>query len=151
MEYLKCPFCGFEETIVADSRDSEDLNAVRRRRECTDCGKRFTTYERTETTILVKKKDGRREYFDRAKLVRGIERACEKRTISSDEIQAMVSEVERELLNKESAEVSTKEIGEIVMRVLKKRDKVAYIRFASVYKEFEDVKRFEKEISKLTR
>lgn len=145
---MRCPYCDFNETKVIDSRNSD--RSIRRRRECEGCGKRFTTYERAELVdLFVVKKDGRREPFDRQKLLAGIMRACEKRPVSHEKIEQMVDEIERELRSRESIEIRSKEIGGMVMKKLKRLDKVAYIRFASVYRSFEDVHEFEKELKKL--
>lgn len=147
---MHCPYCFFEETAVLDSRDSEDLSSIRRRRECSKCSKRFTTYERIETApLLVIKKDGRREGFDRNKLTGGILRACEKRPISLEEIKKIVDQIEADLRKKDSIEIPSTEIGEMVMKKLRTLDKVAYVRFASVYKAFEDVESFAKEAQTL--
>jgi transcriptional repressor NrdR len=147
---MKCPYCFHEETKVVDSRESEDT--TRRRRECLKCEKRFTTYEKVEgLDLFVIKKDGRREPFSIEKLKKGIITACEKRPIPSEKIDNVIDEVERDLRKKDSNEISTKEIGEIVMKKLKTLDKIAYIRFASVYKSFEDVDSFKDEIKKLER
>ncbi len=140
------------ESRVVDSRYVEESNAIRRRRECTICGKRFTTYEKIEVApIIVIKKDGRREEFDPAKLKRGISRACEKRPVSEAEISHMVNDIERELRNMDTIEVPSSVIGEMVMDRLRDLDHVAYIRFASVYREFADVEMFEEEIRKILR
>lgn len=142
-----CPFCSSTETKVIDKRESENLLATRRRRECLKCNKRFTTYERIETQeITIVKKDGRRELYSRQKLAAGILKACEKRPIEREQIENIVDEVEIELRNMPSTEVASKRIGELVMSKLKQLDKVAYIRFASVYREFTDLKSFEKEL-----
>ncbi|KKW10140.1 MAG: Transcriptional repressor NrdR [Microgenomates group bacterium GW2011_GWC1_49_7] len=147
---MKCPYCNFENTDVIETRDSEDLSVTRRRRTCTKCEKRFTTYERVETVPLtVVKKDERRETFDREKLKRGIWRASGKTTIKAEDIDRIVDEVERELIGGDSTEVSSKKIGELVAKRLKKLDKIAYIRFASVFRRFVDVEDFEKEVKKL--
>jgi len=147
---MKCPYCAYEENQVLDSRDSEDLSSVRRRRECLKCGKRFTTYERVEMVdLFIIKKDGRREQFERNKLLVGIQRACEKRPISIDTIEDTVDEIEQNLRKRKTTEIPSKVIGEIVTRRLKALDKVAYIRFASVYRAFEDVESFEKEVQNL--
>jgi transcriptional repressor NrdR len=136
---------------VVDSRDSEDFETTRRRRECFKCGKRFTTYERVEMVDLtVLKKDGRREQFSTSKLLNGILKACEKRPISIEMINRVVADIERDLRSRDRTEVSSQEIGEMVMRKLRNLDKVAYIRFASVYREFEDVASFAKEIKRLS-
>ena len=147
---MKCPYCNHDETQVIDTRETENLEATRRRRECLKCNKRFTTYERVEEAdIIVVKKDGRRERFERKKLVDGVLKACEKRDISLDKIEKLVDEVESDLRKRDSVEVDSKIIGEIAMKKLKTLDKVAYIRFASVYREFEDLDRFEEELEKL--
>lgn len=147
---MKCPYCNHENTEVLETRDSEDLAVTRRRRTCTKCEKRFTTYERIESVPLtVIKKDERRETFDREKLKRGIWRASGKTTIKAEDIDRIVDEVERELIGGESVEVASKKIGELVAKRLKKLDKVAYIRFASVFRRFVDVEDFEKEVKKL--
>ncbi len=147
---MRCPFCGHDQTEVLESRISEDGNSFRRRRECAKCKKRFTTYERAERTLLVTKKDGRRESFDREKIKKGILLACHKRPVSLDLIDDMVGEVEQELLRKDSAEISSKTIGNAVLKRLKKVDKVAWLRFASVYLEFSDLSDFEKAIEKVS-
>lgn len=147
---MKCPYCNYEETQVIDTRETENLEATRRRRECLKCGKRFTTYERVEEAdIVVVKKDGRRERFERQKLLNGILKACEKRPISLEKIENLADEVESDLRKRDSVEVESKVIGEIAMKKLKALDKVAYIRFASVYREFEGLERFEEELEKL--
>ncbi len=147
---MKCHYCGYEETQVIDTRETENLETTRRRRECTKCSKRFTTYERVEEAdIVVVKKDGKRERFERQKLVNGILKACEKRPISLEKIEKLVDDVESDLRKRDSVEVESKVIGRLVMRKLKSLDKVAYIRFASVYLEFEDLARFEEELEKL--
>lgn len=147
---MKCPYCDNENTDVIETRDSEDLSVTRRRRGCGKCEKRFTTYERVETVpITVIKKDGRRETFDREKLKRGIWRASGKTTIKADDVDRIVDEVERELITGDSTEVESKKIGELVARRLKKLDKIAYIRFASVFRQFVDIEDFEREVKKL--
>ena len=144
---MLCPYCSNDETKVTDKRDSK--NETRRRRECLKCGKRFTTYERIEPVeIFVIKKDGRREAFSREKLKSGIIKACEKRPVSHDKIEASVSLIE-EKLKQYGQEVESKIIGEFVMRALKKLDKIAYIRFASVYREFKDISEFKREIKEI--
>lgn len=147
---MKCPYCGSLETQVLESRISEDGNSFRRRRECQKCQKRFTTYERVERTLLVVKKDGRRESFDREKIKTGIISACHKRPISAQMIESLVEEVEQELLKKDTTEISSRVIGNAVLKRLRKIDKVAWLRFASVYLEFEDLGDFETAINKLT-
>ena len=147
---MKCPYCNYEETQVIDTRETENLEATRRRRECLKCNKRFTTYERVEEAdIIIVKKDGRRERFQRQKVQNGIIEACEKRQIPLEKIEKLVDEVESDLRKRDSVEVDSKVIGEIAMKKLKTLDKVAYIRFASVYREFEDLDRFEEELEKL--
>lgn len=147
---MKCPYCNNHDSDVIETRDSEDLTVTRRRRVCPKCAKRFTTYERVETVPLtVIKKDERRETFDREKLRRGIWRASGKTKIKADDVDRIVDEVERELIAGETTEVSSKKIGELVARRLKRLDKVAYIRFASVFRRFVDVEDFEKEVKKL--
>lgn len=147
---MKCPYCGSNETEVVETRDSEDLETIRRRRECLKCNKRFTTYERIENVnLVVIKKDGKREQFDRDKLKAGIIRSCEKTTVSLEDIEKIVTEIERELRNADSVEVESKKIGQLVSAKLKTKDKVAYIRFSSVFKRFVDVEDFEKEVKRL--
>jgi len=146
---MKCPFCGKTDTQVLESRAVEDGSSIRRRRECTACKKRFTTYEKTKGAVLwVIKKDGRREPFEKEKVKRGILRAIEKRPVSLDLANDIVDAVEREMLRREKEEVSSKIIGRAILRKLKKIDKVAWLRFASVYLEFEDIKDFEKTVEK---
>lgn len=148
---MKCPYCGSRETEVVETRDSEDLETIRRRRNCIKCEKRFTTYERVENVnLVVIKKDGRREQFNRDKLKNGIIRSCEKTTVSVDEIERIVTEVERDIRGGDSVEIESKKIGQMVATKLKKIDKVAYIRFSSVFKRFVDIEDFEKEVKKLT-
>ena len=147
---MRCPFCGHLEDKVVDSREAKDGDAIRRRRECLECGRRFTSYERIdEIPYMVVKKDGRRETFDRNKIMSGLMRACEKRPISTAQLEDIVDEVEKEVQDSLDREVSTSEIGKIIMRRLKSLDKVAYVRFASVYLEFEDVSAFMTELKAL--
>ncbi len=147
---MKCPYCSNNDTEVIETRDSEDLSVTRRRRTCPKCEKRFTTYERVESVPLtVIKKDQRREQFDREKLRRGIWRASGKTTIKAEDIDRIVDEVERELITGETTEIPSKSIGQLVAKRLKKLDKVAYIRFASVFRQFVDIEDFEKEVKKL--
>lgn len=147
---MKCPYCTHEATEVVETRDSEDLAVTRRRRECVKCTKRFTTYERVETVpLVVIKKNKARESFDREKLAGGIRKAAEKTTVSYRDVEEIVDEVERELRGGESIEVESKKIGQMVAGRLKKKDKVAYIRFASVFRRFVDLEEFEKELHKL--
>ena len=136
---MKCPFCGNENTKVIDSRPTDD-SSIRRRRQCEECGKRFTTYEKVETMpLMVIKKDNNREPYNREKIVAGIVRSCHKRPISLEKINQTVDEIENQIFNLEEKEVTTTEIGTIVMDKLKELDEVAYVRFASVYREFKDV------------
>ena len=147
---MRCPYCFNEDTQVIDSRETEDQAAVRRRRECSKCEKRFTTYERVELLdLIVIKKDGSRQAFDRSKLIAGIRRACEKRPIPTEKIERAVDEIEKELRGMASNEVQSKVIGKLVMKNLRGIDPVAYIRFASVYKSFANLKAFERELDKL--
>jgi transcriptional repressor NrdR len=147
---MKCPYCSGESRVI-DKRESSS-GIIRRRRECQKCKKRFTTYEKIEVLDLsVIKKDGTREAFDKEKLEKGIKKACEKRPINQEKIDKVISEIEAELLNKKAKEIASKEIGELLMKKLKKLDKVAYIRFASVYREFEDISSFEDELDRLKR
>lgn len=149
---MKCPFCASPESKVVDKRDTDGAIATRRRRECLSCGKRYTTYERLETLpITVVKKDKTREQFDREKLIGGMLKACEKRPVSRDQVERVVDEIEAELKNAEATEIDSKLIGELAIKKLKKIDKVAYIRFASVYKDFKDIDDFAKELDKLTK
>lgn len=146
---MKCPFCGEENTKVIDSRPAEENNSIRRRRQCEVCGKRFTTYEKVETIpLIVIKKDDNREPYDRSKIERGIVRSCHKRPVSYNQIVSTVEEIEAEIFNKEEKEISSNEIGEIVMDKIKELDQVAYVRFASVYREFKDVNTFMDELKK---
>ena len=148
---MKCPYCLSIKTKVVDKRDIDELDSIRRRRECVKCGKRFTTYERIELVgFSIIKKDGRRESFNRDKLRIGLLKACEKRPIPREEIEKLINRIEAELRNYEESEVSSSVIGKLVMDRLKSLDKVAYIRFASVYREFTDLESFEKELKTLT-
>lgn len=147
---MRCPYCESSEIKVIDTREAGDTDITRRRRECLKCQKRFTTYERVEgVELIVVKKDNRREQFDRQKLMHGILRACEKRPIKQEKIEKMVDEIETELRTKESTEIPSKQIGEIVMERLKDIDEIAYVRFASVYRQFKDAKQFLKEIEEV--
>lgn len=147
---MRCPFCGHIEDKVVDSREAKDGDAIRRRRECLGCGRRFTSYERIdEIPYMVVKKDGRRETFDRGKILAGLLRACEKRPISMAQLEAIVDDAEKEVQESLDRELSTSEIGKVIMRRLKAIDKVAYVRFASVYLEFEDVSAFMTELKAL--
>ena len=144
---MKCPFCGFNNTRVSDKRETGALDVTRRRRECEKCNKRFTTYERVENLdLIIIKKDGRRERFDREKLKKGILKACEKRDIAIDKIDNIVDRIENKLKLSNKKEIPSKFIGEQVMNSLKKLDSVAYIRFASVYRDFKDLDDFKKEL-----
>jgi len=147
---MKCPFCGAEDTKVTDSRDSSEAFEIRRRRECEKCQKRFTTYERIEThPLVVIKKDGRRESFLYEKLMSGITKSCQKRDVSVEKMEEAGREIENSLRNEDKSEIPSSTIGELVAKKLKRLDKVAYIRFASIYKDFEDVTDFEKEIKSI--
>lgn len=147
---MKCPFCGMEDTKVIDSRPADDNASIRRRRQCEQCGKRFTTYEKVETLpLMVIKKDNSRETYDRSKIEAGVLRACHKRPLSVEQIHQMIDEVETEVFTREVKEIPTTVIGELVMDKLKKLEEVAYVRFASVYREFKDVNTFLQELEKL--
>lgn len=147
---MKCPFCGDDNTRVIDSRPADDNEAIRRRRQCDECGKRFTTYEKVETIpLIVIKKDKNRETYDRAKIESGIVRSCHKRPVSVDKIEKCIDEIENKIFTLEVKEIESKKIGEIVMDELKDLDQVAYVRFASVYREFKDVNTFMSELKKL--
>lgn len=142
---MKCIYCGDEESKVLDSRNSDETNAIRRRRECLNCGRRFTTYETVETTpILVIKNDGSRQSFDPSKLKNGIIKACEKRPVSMSQIDEVVTSIEKTIQNKLTQEVKSSQLGEMVMDALKGLDEVAYVRFASVYRQFKDIESFKK-------
>ncbi len=147
---MKCPFCNQENTRVIDSRPADDNSSIRRRRLCDECGKRFTTYEKVETIpLIVIKKDNNREAYDRAKVEAGVLRACHKRPISAKDINELVDKVELEIFNREEREIPSKMIGEMIMKRLKDLDSVAYVRFASVYREFKDVNTFMDELKKI--
>ena len=147
---MKCPFCGNENTRVIDSRPADDSSSIRRRRQCDECSKRFTTYEKVEAIpLVVIKKDNNREPYDRSKIEAGVFRSCHKRPISLDQISALVDEVETAIFNLEEKEVPSYKIGEILMDKLKGLDPVAYVRFASVYREFKDVNTFMSELKKI--
>ncbi len=147
---MKCPFCSFDEDKVIDSRSSNEGKSVRRRRECINCKKRFTTYEYVEEVpLMVVKKDGRREAFDRNKVLSGILKACEKRPVSMEKIEATVDKVEKDLQKTFDKEVKAQSVGELVMEHLHKLDEVAYVRFASVYRQFKDINQFMKELKDL--
>ena len=147
---MKCIFCGCESSKVIDSRSTDETNAIRRRRECLGCGKRFTTYEIIERIpLVVIKKDGRRQTFDKVKLLNGMIRACEKRPVSISDLQNVADNIEQEVQNSLEREVSSSYIGELVMKELKDLDEVAYVRFASVYRQFKDINTFMAELNKL--
>ncbi|MGN0412703.1 MAG: transcriptional regulator NrdR [Lachnospiraceae bacterium] len=147
---MKCPFCGNENTRVIDSRPAEENNSIRRRRVCDICEKRFTTYEKVETIpLIIIKKDNNRETYDRSKIEAGVLRACHKRPISANQIEKLVDEVETEIFKMEDKEISSQMIGEYVMEKLKELDAVAYVRFASVYREFKDINTFMDELKKI--
>lgn len=147
---MKCIYCAFAESKVVDSRPVDDGAVIRRRRECLECGKRFTTYEKVEgLPLFVVKKDGKRESFDIEKIKKGIVIACEKRAVTYQDIEALINRIEKEIYNAPRQEITTHEIGEIVMRELKDLDEVAYVRFASVYRQFKDINTFKEELNKL--
>jgi len=147
---MKCPFCSFQEDKVVDSRTSKNGLAIRRRRECLQCGKRFTTYEQVEDILpMVVKKDNRREPFDRFKIVSGMRKACEKRPVSTEMLEQAVDEIERIIQNRMEKEISASEIGDLVMKKLAELDDVAYVRFASVYRQFKDINAFMEEVKHL--
>ena len=147
---MKCPYCGFGQDRVVDSRESKDADSIRRRRECERCEKRFTTYERIdEIPYMVVKKDGRREKFDRQKVLAGLMNACQKRNVSAAQMQTIVDESEAFVVDSAERERQTSEVGELIMRRLKDLDTVAYIRFASVYRDFKDVREFKAELEEL--
>ena len=147
---MKCPYCNEADTKVIDSRPAEDNSSIRRRRQCERCGKRFTTYEKLETMpLMVIKKDNSREAYDRSKIEAGIIQSCHKRPVSTQQINSVIDEIENRVFNMEEKEVPTSVIGELVMDKLKELDEVAYVRFASVYREFKDVNTFMEELAKL--
>lgn len=147
---MKCPYCNQDNTRVVDSRPADENSAIRRRRMCDECGKRFTTYEKVETIpLIVIKKDQNREQYDRSKIEAGVLRACHKRPVSAEQIHKLVDSVETELFNREEREIPSSVIGEIVMDKLKDLEAVAYVRFASVYREFKDVNTFMDELKKM--
>ena len=147
---MKCPFCSVMEDKVIDSREGRAGDLIRRRRECLKCGKRFTTYEQIEEILpMVVKRDGRREPFDRLKIVSGVRKAVEKRPVSSEKIEALVDDIENALMERAAKEINSTEIGEMVMNRLKEMDDVAYVRFASVYRQFKDINAFMDEVKKM--
>jgi len=147
---MRCPYCGFLEDKVVDSREAKDGESIRRRRECLECGRRFTSYERIdEIPYMVVKKDGRREPFERNKIMAGMLRACEKRPISVNQLESIANQIEKAVQDSSDRELATSEVGKIIMRRLKNLDKVAYVRFASVYLEFENVSEFMTELKAL--
>lgn len=146
---MRCPYCSNAESRVMDKRDSIDSSSIRRRRECLKCSRRFTTYENVQIALSVIKKDGSKQDFDREKILSGIRKACEKRPIDDNAINAMAESIESDILNKGKKEIPSRAIGELVMKRLKKTDDVAYLRFVSVYKEFDDPKSFEEELGRL--
>ena len=146
---MKCPYCGYQESKVVDSRPADE-GSIRRRRECLRCERRFTTYETVESLpMVVIKKDGSRQTFDRSKVLRGVQRSCEKRPVPVADMERMATEIEQELQNNLEREISTELVGEMVMDKLKKADEVAYVRFASVYRQFKDINTFMSELNKL--
>ena len=147
---MKCIYCGCEESKVLDSRSTDENNSIRRRRQCDECGKRFTTYEKVETIpLIVIKRDKNRETYDRAKIESGVVRSCHKRPVSANQISEMIEDIENQIFNMEEKEIASSVIGELVMDKLKDVDQVAYVRFASVYREFKDVNTFMHEIKKI--
>lgn len=149
---MKCPFCSYSDSRVLESRPTEEGSAIRRRRECLSCRERFTTYERVETVpLMVIKKDGTRQEFDRSKILQGVIKACEKRPVPLARLEQMVNDIEQRLRNSMEQEVSSKTIGEMVMNELKQIDQVAYVRFASVYRQFKDIQSFLEELQTLLR
>ena len=147
---MKCPFCSYRDSRVVDSRSVEDGSSIRRRRECPECGRRFTTYEKyEETPLVVSKKDGRRELFDNKKLLGGLLKAFEKRPIAYEKVQEIAEKIERELRMRGESEVDSAVIGEIVMKYLERTDQIAYVRFASVYRQFADVNNFMQELQRI--
>ena len=147
---MKCPYCGSDNTRVIDSRPADDNTAIRRRRNCDECGKRFTTFEKVETIpLMIIKKDNNRESYDRSKIEAGVLRACHKRPVSADQIKKLVDDVETEIYSREAKEIPSSVIGELVMDKLKDLEAVAYVRFASVYREFKEVNTFVNELKKM--
>ena len=147
---MRCPFCGYSESRVIESRPTDEGNSIRRRRECLSCGSRFTTYETVESLpIIVVKKDGSRETFDRSKLLGGLVKACEKRQVPLSRLEKLVADIEQYISNSLTREVKSEYIGELAMNELKKIDEVAYVRFASVYRQFKDINTFMEELTKL--
>ena len=147
---MRCPYCGYNEDKVIDSRETQDATSIRRRRECLNCGRRYTTYEYVEKTpLMVIKKNGRREAFQREKILNGLLRACHKRPISVETLERVVSEIEKEIQKKFDREVESRYIGELVMEKLSQLDDVAYVRFASVYRQFKDINQFLRELREI--
>ncbi len=147
---MRCPYCAYPESKVIDSRPTDESNSIRRRRECLSCGKRFTTYETVESVpLVVVKKDGSRQSFDRQKILNGMVRACDKRSVTLQTLEQSVADIEQRLLNSMDREIPTERVGELVMEELKKIDQVAYVRFASVYRQFQDIDSFVAELNKL--
>ncbi len=147
---MKCPYCGFQESKVVDSRHAEDNNSIRRRRECLSCQRRFTTYETVESLpVMVIKRDGSRQSFDRCKILNGMVRACEKRPVPLAELEQVATEIEQIIQNSLDREIQSEKIGELVMERLKPLDEVAYVRFASVYRQFKDINSFMAELNKI--
>ncbi|WP_368487725.1 transcriptional regulator NrdR [Clostridium sp. BJN0013] len=147
---MKCPYCGYGESKVVDSRSTDDKMAIRRRRECLSCNKRYTTYEKIENVpLLVIKKNMSREYFDRTKILNGLMKACQKRPVSRKQIEEIADEVEKKISNSVLTEINSSDIGEMIMESLKKVDEVSYVRFASVYRQFKDINTFMEEIKNL--
>jgi len=147
---MKCPFCGYEELKVTDSRNAVEANAIRRRRECLSCGRRFTTFETIELTMQVHKRDGRYEDFQEQKLLNGLESACRHTSISHEQVRALTAKIASEIMERQAREISSKEIGEMVMKYLKTMDMIAYIRFACVYRRFRDIEELMEAIQSAT-
>lgn len=147
---MRCPYCGFSESKVIDSRPTDESNSIRRRRECLSCGKRFTTYETVESVpLVVVKRDGSRQSFDRSKILGGLIKACEKRPVPLETLEKAVTDIEQKLLGSMEREIPSERVGELVMEQLKTIDQVAYVRFASVYRQFQDIDSFMAELNKL--
>ncbi len=147
---MKCPFCGYDDTKVVDSRSQDDNTVIKRRRLCEKCDKRFTTYERVDTVpLIVVKRDGTREVFEKSKILNGIVKACNKRNISMSQMEILVDDIENVIMNSSSKEIYSEELGNMVMDRLKNLDEVAYVRFASVYRQFKDINTFMEELNKL--
>lgn len=149
---MRCPFCSYPDSRVIDSRPADDGQAIRRRRECSECNKRFTTYERVdEVPLVVVKRDGRREVYDHSKLLRGLIKACEKRPLAVSQLEKVISDIQKDIRNQMETEVSSTKLGEMVLDWLRQEDEVAYVRFASVYRDFQSVESFMQELERLNK